>query len=125
MKQIFTILSLLAFIELTAQNIDSTWVVSNYTKKEVYISMRDGKKLFTAVYIPKDTSEAHPFLMERTPYSCAPYGEHNFLPVWSSYIKEYFKENYIMVMQDIRGRWMSEDEFVNVRPFNPNKKGKE
>ena len=87
--------------------------------------MRDGKKLFTAVYMPKDTSEAHPILMERTPYSCRPYGENKFEAWWNGYLKEYFKEGYIMVKQDVRGRWMSEDEFVNVRPFNANKKGKD
>jgi len=88
--------------------------------------MRDGIKLFTAVYIPKDTAEAHPILMSRTPYSCQPYGENNFDPYWwNTYNREYFKEGYIMVKQDVRGRWMSEDEFVNVRPFNPNKTGKE
>ena len=47
----------------------------NYTKKEIYIPMRDGVKLFTSVYSPKDMSEKHPILMNRTPYSCAPYGE--------------------------------------------------
>ncbi|HVX25453.1 MAG TPA: CocE/NonD family hydrolase, partial [Parafilimonas sp.] len=125
MRKILTCFCLFIFFKLSAQNADSTWIVNNYIKKEVYIPMRDGKKLFTSVYIPKDTTEAHPILMTRTPYSCAPYGENNFSPVWNSYIKQYFKENYIMVWQDVRGRWMSEDEFVNVRPFNPNKKGKE
>jgi hypothetical protein len=109
----------------TAQTIDSTWIVNNYVKKEVYIPMRDGKKLFTAIYMPKDTTETHPILMERTPYSCEPYGEQAFENWWASYLKEYFKEGYIMVKQDVRGRWMSEDEFVNVRPFNPAKTGKE
>ena len=114
------------FINASAQNADSIWIVNNYIKKEVYIPMRDGVKLFTAVYIPKDTTETHPFLMTRTPYSCQPYGENNFDPYWwDSYNREYFKEGYIMVKQDVRGRWMSEDEFVNVRPFNSNKKDKE
>ena len=85
--------------------------------------MRDGVKLFTSIYIPKDTTAAHPILMTRTPYSCAPYGEKNFnSDYWNTYLKEYLRENYIIVTQDVRGRWMSEDEFVNVRPFNPNKK---
>ena len=63
--------------------------------------------------------------MTRTPYSCAPYWEGNFAEFWNSYQKEYFKEGYIMVTQDVRGRWMSEGEFKDVRPFNANKKGTE
>ncbi len=126
MRKILTCLSLFFLLKAAAQNADSIWMVNNYTKKEVSIPMRDGKKLFTAVYIPKDTTAQHPLLMKRTPYSCAPYGENNFdASLWSSYLLAYCKEHYIMVMQDVRGRWMSEDEFVNVRPFNPNKKGKE
>ncbi|MCK7460610.1 MAG: CocE/NonD family hydrolase [Sphingobacterium sp.] len=66
--------------------------------------------------------EKHPILITRTPYSCAPYGENNWNSFWNSYQKEYLKEGYIMVTQDVRGRWMSEGEFVNVRPFNPDKK---
>ena len=126
MRKLFFFLWMSAFINVSAQNTDSTWIVNNYVKKEVYIPMRDGIKLFTAVYIPKDTIEAHPILMTRTPYSCQPYGENNFDAYWwNTYNREYFKEGYIMVKQDVRGRWMSEDEFVNVRPFNPNKTGKE
>ncbi len=104
-----------------AQNSDSTWIVNNYTKMEKYITMRDGIKLFTSIYLPKDKTEKHPILMTRTPYSCAPYGENNFRPFWYSYEKEYFKEGYIMVIQDVRGRWMSEGNFENVRPFIENK----
>ena len=126
MRKLLTCLLILLCFTANAQDIDSTWIVNNYVKKEVYIPMRDGKKLFTAIYIPKDTSEAHPILMERTPYSCQPYGENLFdAGWWNSYLKEYFKEGYIMVKQDVRGRWMSEDEIVNVRPFNANKTGKE
>ena len=110
---------------IVAQNADSTWLVNNYYKIEKYIPMRDGIKLFTSIYIPKDKTEKHPLLIERTPYSCKPYGESNWREYWNSYQKEYFKEGYIMVTQDVRGRWMSEGEFKNVRPFNAGKKGKE
>src|SRR5206468_2317213 len=61
-------------------------------------------------------------LLTRTPYSCAPYGENNLEDYWNSYKIAYLREDYIMVKQDVRGRWMSEDEFVNVRPFIPVKK---
>jgi len=126
MRKIFILLFVMPFCAV-AQDIDSTWVVNNYTKKEVMIPMRDGVKLFTTIYAPKDASEKHPILLQRTPYSCAPYGESNFAQVWSKgYPRKYFfKEKYIYVIQDVRGRWMSEGVFQDVRPFNPNKKGNE
>src|SRR5436305_11707683 len=78
---------------------DSAWVRDNYIKKEVYIPMRDGVKLFTAVYIPKDVSEKHPILMTRTPYSCSPYGENKFHPsLWQRDWKYFARENYIFVI---------------------------
>ena len=102
---------------------DSTWVRDNYTKKELYITMRDGVKLFTAIYLPKDATEKHPILINRTPYSCSPYGEQNFsASLWVRHWRYYARENYIMVIQDVRGRFMSEGEFVDIRPFNPDKK---
>jgi predicted acyl esterase len=85
------------------------------------IPMRDGVKLFTSIYMPKDKSEDHPILMERSPYSCAPYGEDKFRDFWNTYLKYYLLEGYIMVKQDVRGRWMSEGEFEDIRPFNPDK----
>ena len=63
--------------------------------------------------------------MMRTPYSCAPYGEENWRGFWNSHYKYYMKENYIIVIQDVRGRFMSEGEFRDVRPFLSNKKGNE
>ncbi len=107
-----------------AVNQDSLWMYTHYTKKEVYIPMRDGVKLFTSIYLPKDQSEKHPILMTRTPYSCAPYGEGNFRPLYRNHYNQYLHEGYIMVIQDVRGTWMSEGKFVNVRPFNAAKKGK-
>ncbi len=107
-----------------AQNADSTWFVNNYVKKELYIPMRDGVKLFTSFYIPKEGSEKHPFLLTRTPYSCAPYGEERFIKFWDNYRMQYARENYIFVLQDVRGRYMSEGVFEDVRPFNNNKTGK-
>ena len=108
-----------------SQNADSTWIVNNYIKMEKSIAMRDGIKLFTSIYIPKDKMDRHPILISRTPYSSAPYGENNFRDFWNSYENEYFKEGYIIIIQDVRGRWMSEGKFVDVRPFNANKKGNE
>lgn len=125
MKKIFLILlCCIHFVSFAQQN-DSAWIVNNYTKKEMYITMRDGVKLFTTVYMPKDASEKHPILLTRTPYSCAPYGEDKFAAFWNSPRTYFMKENYIYVQQDVRGRWMSEGIFEDVRPFNPNKKGTE
>ena len=128
MKKYFILYLIAAFTFLTsyAQNADSAWFRANYYKIEREIPMRDGKKLFTALYIPKDTSVAHPILFNRTPYSCYPYGEDKInARLYDSYWINYLKQGYIIAIQDVRGRWMSEGDFVDVRPFNPTKKGKE
>src|SRR5512146_3302620 len=52
--------------------------LANYTKYEHRIPLRDGGRLSTAVYAPKDTSKAYPILLLRTPYSVAPYGADNY-----------------------------------------------
>jgi putative CocE/NonD family hydrolase len=122
MKKLYGILLLLFPCFVFAQNADSVWLVNNYVKKEVKIPARDGVKLFVAMYTPKDNSEKHPILMERTPYSCYPYGEKNFPGFWNNYIMQYFRKGYIIVIADVRGRWMSEGVYEDVRPFNPNKK---
>jgi uncharacterized protein len=123
-KPAFLFLALFISLFAVAQNSqDSAWIRDNYTKKELYIPMRDGVKLFTTVYAPKDATEKHPILMSRTPYSCAPYGENNWRPFWNNHWKYYMREGYIIVLQDVRGRWMSEGEFEDIRPFNPSKTG--
>lgn len=105
-----------------AQGVDSAWIVNNYTKTEVMIPMRDGIRLFTTIYAPNDRSEQHPILLTRTPYSCAPYGEGIFnAGFWRGPRNYFFKEKYIYVIQDVRGRWMSEGVFEDIRPFIPNK----
>lgn len=124
MKKIFLILfsALFSFSVIAQLSLDSAWIRNNYYKIERMIPMRDGVKLFTSIYIPKDTTEKHPFLFTRTPYSCFPYGENNFRDFWTGYQKLYMRENYIIVTQDVRGRFMSEGIFEDIRPFNPNKK---
>jgi uncharacterized protein len=128
MKKYFLLFffSCISVIVLTAQNADSLWVRENYYKIERMVPMRDGIKLFTAFYIPKDTSAKHPVLFNRTPYTCMPYGEDKFNSrMYQSYWINYLKEGYIIAIQDVRGKWMSEGDFVDIRPFNPNKKGTE
>jgi len=93
---------------------------ASYTKYEFKIPMRDGKKLFTSVYVPKDDSTTYPILLNRTPYSVAPYGIDNYREKLGP-SSLFQKAGYIFVYQDVRGRWMSEGEFVNVRPHRPNK----
>ena len=122
----FLLLSAVCYVgqgQGTAQ--DSAWIRENYYKIERYVPMRDGVKLFTTLYIPKDTTEQHPILMTRTPYSCAPYGAEKWRNYYTSYLRYYLREGYIMVTQDVRGRWMSEGQFVDVRPFIRDKKAGE
>ena len=121
MKKLYFFILLFLPILVEAQNSDSTWFVNNYSKKEVRITMRDGVNLFTSVYLPKDQSEKHPILLTRTPYSVSPYGT-AYKPYWHSYMMRYCREGYILVNQDIRGKYMSEGVFEVVRPFKPNKK---
>jgi uncharacterized protein len=125
MRVLAFFLIIIAGINVSAQKIDSNWVKQNYTKEEVMIPMRDGIKLFTSIYVPNDGKEKHPILIMRTPYSVAPYGKNSFSSrLYTTHWDNYVKENYIIVMQDVRGRYMSEGDFVDVRPYIANKKKK-
>lgn len=99
------------------------YVKAHYTKYEYRIPMRDGKRLFTAVYVPKDDSQTYPILMKRTPYSVRPYGVDQY-PENLGPSPLFGKEGYIFVYQDVRGRWMSEGQFVHMRPHRPHKAAK-
>jgi uncharacterized protein len=111
---------LAAPLQAAAQNADN--VRAHYTKYEYRIPMRDGVRLFTSVYVPKDSSERYPILFTRTPYSIAPYGVDNYRTTLGP--SEHFeKEGFIFAYQDARGRYTSEGEFQQVRPHNPNKRG--
>ena len=102
--------------------VENTFAKDNYTKKEVMIEMRDGIKLHTTIYTPKDTSKEYPILLKRTPYSCRPYGEDEF-PTKVGPNKYLMEEGNIMVYQDVRGRWNSEGVYDNMRAYIPNKTG--
>jgi uncharacterized protein len=91
------------------------YVKAHYTKYEYRIPMRDGKKLFTSVYVPKDTSQPFPILMDRTPYGVGPYGEDQYKTNLGP-SDEFEKAGYIFVYQDVRGRYMSEGDFLEMRP---------
>ncbi len=93
----------------------------HYTKYEFRIPMRDGVKLFTAVYVPKDTSQSYPFLIVRTPYSVQPYGTGHY-PKRLGPAPSFVRDGFIFVSQDVRGRFMSEGTFVEMTPHKDVKK---
>ena len=127
MKKFFLITFTLFYALLSdaeGRAIDMEWIYSHYDKREIMIPMRDGVKLFTCIYEPKDKSERHPILMNRTCYGSDPYGE-KFMNLTSLRWSIYAEKNYILVFQDVRGKYKSEGEFEDLRPYLPNKKGRE
>ena len=96
------------------------YVKDKYTKREVMIPMRDGVKLFTSIYEPKNKSQKYPIMFDRTPYSVTPYGkDKDGKDLYKNSLgpSELFtREGYIFVYQDVRGRWASEGVFMDVRP---------
>ncbi len=109
-KFILTLLFLIPAF-LFGQNLTT----SDYKKEEVYVKMRDGVKLFTTIYSPKEATEKYPVLMIRTCYSVRPYGE-DVMPERLMHNPDLVASGYIFVKQDVRGRWMSEGEFENTKP---------
>jgi putative CocE/NonD family hydrolase len=124
----------LLFVILSASLMPRAWaqakppeefnVREHYTKYEYRIPMRDGVHLFTSVYVPKDASVAYPFLVDRTPYSVAPYGEDQYRTSLGP-SDAFARAGYIFVYQDVRGRYMSEGKFVEMRPHIDEKHGKQ
>ena len=132
----FALLLLFAPCLLTAQGRGTTvpvaagavgreFVRENYTKFEYRVPMRDGVKLFTSVYVPKDVftdGKTYPIMMQRTGYNVAPYGIDQYRASLGP--SELFaREKFIFVYQDIRGRYMSEGDYVVIRPHKPVKSG--
>lgn len=114
------ILNLLLFLFLItsscAQEVDSLYLKTHYDLKEYRIPMRDGAELFTAIYTPKDTSKEYPILLNRTCYNASKYSNYEY----SGYPSEYLVEDgYILAFQDVRGRYMSDGTFDNMRPNIP------
>jgi len=118
---IFTIAAFQTGVPAQDSTQDGAKVKERYTKYEYQIPMRDGAHLYATIYVPKDTTQKYPFLLTRTPYSVAPYGVDNYRSSLGP--SEHFeKEGFIFVYEDARGRYMSEREFLQVRPYQPNKK---
>jgi|WetSurMetagenome_2_1015567.scaffolds.fasta_scaffold04373_2 uncharacterized protein len=119
---LLTIILLMAFSSyIQAQTSES--VKEKYNKKEVYITMRDGVRLFTSIYTPKNNQVVHPVLLNRTPYNIEPGGPSGFNFSMFLY-KRYTDDDYIMVFQDVRGKYMSEGEYEDIRPVIADKKSR-
>jgi len=123
----FFLLYLIISISACTRDVENTdnfvdpFVKDNYDKKEVTITMRDSFNLHTTIYSPKDKSKSYPILLKRTPYSCRPYGENEFPSRIGPNI-HLMKQGNIIVYQDVRGRWMSEGTYDNMRAYIPNKR---
>jgi len=123
---LFVRLSVLLFIlgvPFSSYSQSSEALKQKYDKQEVYITMRDGIRLFTSIYTPKNNSVTHPILLNRTPYDIEPGGKGSYNYFVQLYSR-YTDDEYIMVFQDVRGKYMSEGEFEDIRPVIPEKKSK-
>jgi putative CocE/NonD family hydrolase len=103
---------------LPAQGPD--YIKANYAKTEHMVPMRDGVRLYTAIFTPKETTQKYPILLTRTQSGCEPYGSDQ-VPKSLGPSSLFVKEGYIFANQDIRGRWASEGKYVRSRPINPDK----
>ncbi len=118
MRLLLLVLALSSLV--AAQGLE--YIKANYTKYEHRIAMRDGKRLFTSVYMPKDDLKKYPILLNRTPYSVAPYGVDQYkADIGPSPL--FGKDGFIVVYQDVRGKVMSEGEFINMTPHKSVKQG--
>jgi uncharacterized protein len=126
-----TVLTALLTVSLVGQKTPAQqqlakYIQDNYEKQEVMITMRDGVKLFTSIYSPKRKHEKYPILLNRTPYTVAPYGKDaKGRDQFKSSLgpdDQFAREGYIFVYQDVRGRWMSEGKYEDIRPIIEDKK---
>ena len=115
-KIILTVLIALTGTITHAQNSDTVYARAQYNLKEYHIPMRDGIELFTVVYTPKDTSKKVPILLNRTCYNASKYTDYGLNGYPSKYL---LHDGYILVFQDVRGRYMSDGTFDNMRPNIP------
>lgn len=138
MKRFWAVISAIALLSSTilaqnGKNISDRWLSEHYTKREVMIPMRDGVRLYTAVYEPKTSGEKHPVMIVRTPYSLKPYGfnagempQAEPMPYSSGMrgdLFNYAADGYVIVQQNVRGTFLSEGDFENIRPHLSGKAG--
>jgi len=112
----------LFLLQTNAQNTDSLYLRNHYDLKEYRVPMRDGAELFTVVYTPKNKSQEYPILMNRTCYNASNYTDYGLSGYPSKYLVE---DGYILVFQDVRGRYMSDGTFNNMTPNIPGNKKKD
>jgi putative CocE/NonD family hydrolase len=98
------------------------YIKAHYTKYEYEVPVRDGAKLFTAVYVPKDDSRDYAIMLLRTPYDIAPYGVDRY-PETLGPSEKFAREGFIFAYQDVRGRFLSEGEFQEMTPHVAKKSG--
>ncbi len=117
----------IATAAMHAQPVDADWLRTNYRKVEARIPMRDGVRLFTSIYIPRDTAgRRYPFLLTRTPFSAAPYGDSTYRrALGPSGNPRFARDGFIFVIQDVRGSWMSEGQLTMMTPHRATKRGQE
>ena len=115
MKYFLPVFMLITMMSQAGNIQEEGYPEANYDKAMYEIPMRDGVKLFTIVYSPKDQSVNYPMMLMRTCYSVKPYGEDEF-PRFLGPSAQMMHDKYIFVYQDVRGRWMSEGSFDNMRP---------
>jgi putative CocE/NonD family hydrolase len=96
----------------------------DYTRREVMVPMRDGTKLHTVILIPKGAKNA-PILLTRTPYNATELTSHSYsshlgpsLNGYDNALEVILEGGYIRVVQDIRGKYGSEGDYVMNRPLH-------
>ena len=120
-----------------AQNgrvVNDSWLNENYTKREVMVEVRDGEKIYTAIYEPTDEylgrigKQKSPIMLTLTPYSRKPYGlkpgeteNGKIRGVYYSGLTgdmaNYVADGYIIVVQNVRGKFLSTGTYENMRPY--------
>jgi uncharacterized protein len=114
-------LALLSFIP-GAMGQGADFIRAHYLKHDYYIPMRDGVRLFTSVYSPRDTNRIYAIMMVRSPYNIAPYGETNY-PRSLGPSEEFARHGFIFVYQDVRGRYKSEGQYIDMPPHKTHLSG--
>lgn len=99
-----------------AREITEKWITANYSKTEVMIPMRDGVSLYTAIYSPVGDGMKRPVIIQRSPYALRPYGK-GYAKALREYFYMFMKHKYIIVFQNVRGTFLSEGEYENLRPI--------